>query len=623
MHKETFHASALLLGCVLLTAAALAANPRPNILWITCEDTGPQLGCYGDTYAETPHLDRFAARSLRYRHVWSTAPVCAPARTAIISGAYPSRFGAEHMRGDVPLPPGTRLFPQYLRDAGYYCANNVKEDYNLIKPGRVWDDSSTRAHWRNRGAGQPFFAVFNFTTTHESQIRARPHVLKHDPAKAPLPAYHPDTPEVRHDWAQYYDKVTEMDAQADRVLRELESDGLAEQTIVFFYGDHGPGMPRGKRWPYNSGLQVPLIVHVPAAFQHLAPRDYAPGGWSERLVAFIDLAPTVLSLAGLKPPAWMGGRAFMGPHAAPPPRYLFGERGRMDERPDLVRSVRNERFVYLRQFQPHLPYGQHVSYMFLMPTARVWKQLYDEGKLAPPQKSFWETKPTEELYDLTNDPDEVRNLANSPTHRAVLEELRSALRQHLLETRDLGFLPEGERARLGKGNSPTTIADSPAAYPMKRALALAEVASLGRPEALSRLRRGLRARSGAERYWAAQGLLIRGAPAVRAAAQELRVALTDESPSVRIVGAQALAQHGTEADLARALATLRELASPVTNGYAVAVEALNAVDALGPRAAPLHDFLRAMPRKAPGISPRMEDHVPRLLAHILGEPLAE
>ncbi|MBK9140114.1 MAG: sulfatase-like hydrolase/transferase, partial [Verrucomicrobia bacterium] len=620
MHILSRRTPWLLLLCALGASAALAAARRPNILWITCEDTGPQLGCYGDTYAETPNLDRFAERSLRYRHVWSTAPVCAPARTAIISGAYPSRFGAEHMRSDVPMPPGTRMFPQFLRDAGYYCANNVKEDYNLIKPGQVWDDSSTRAHWRNRAPGQPFFAVVNFTTTHESQIRARPHELKHDPAKAPLPAYHPDTPEVRRDWAQYYDKVTEMDAQAGRVLRELEADGLANETIVFFYGDHGPGMPRGKRWPYNSGLQVPLIVHVPEAFRHLAPNEYSPGGWSDRLVGFVDLAPTVLSLAGVSPPAWMDGRAFMGPHAGPPARYLFGERGRMDERPDLVRSVRNERFVYVRQYQPHLPYGQHVSYMFLMPTARVWKQLYDEGKLSAPQTYFWEPKPAEELYDLATDPDEVRNLVNSPEHRAVLNELRAALRRHLQETRDLGFLPEGERARLAPGQSPTRIPETRSGYPMKRALAMADAASLGRPAALAKLQRGLRAQSSAERYWAAQGILMRGAPAIAASRNELRLALTDEAPSVRIVAAQALAQHGTEADREAALATLKSLVSPAVNGHAVAVEALNAVDALGAVAAPLHDFLRSMDRKAPGASSRIEEHVPRLLAHILGEP---
>ena len=183
------------------------------------------------------------------------------------------------------MPPFMKMYPQFLRERGYYCTNNNKEDYNLEKPGQVWDDSSGKAHWKNRKPGQPFFAIFNITVSHESQIRVRPHTLKHDPAKVRVPAYHPDTPEVRHDWAQYYDKITEMDAQAGQRLQELDDAGLTDDTIVFFYGDHGSGMPRSKRWPYNSGLHVPLIVHVPEKFKHLAPKDYAAGGASDRLVA--------------------------------------------------------------------------------------------------------------------------------------------------------------------------------------------------------------------------------------------------------------------------------------------------------------------------------------------------
>ncbi len=239
------------------------------------------------------------------------------------------------------MPEFMKMYPQFLRERGYYCTNNSKEDYNLTKPGQVWDESSGKAHWKNRQPGQPFFAIFNITVSHESQIRTRPHTLVHDPAQAPLPAYHPDTPEVRHDWAQYYDKVTEMDAQAGQRLKELEEAGLADETIIFFYGDHGSGMPRSKRWPYDSGLHVPLIVHVPDKFRELAPKDYQPGGATDRLVAFVDLAPTLLSLAGVKPPEWMQGHAFLGRFEAPPQKYLFGFRGRMDERYDMVRSVRN------------------------------------------------------------------------------------------------------------------------------------------------------------------------------------------------------------------------------------------------------------------------------------------
>ncbi|MCC6490904.1 MAG: sulfatase-like hydrolase/transferase, partial [Candidatus Hydrogenedentes bacterium] len=219
-------------------------GPKPNILWITCEDTGPHLHGCGDDYSVTPNLDGLMKRGLYYKNAWSNAPVCAPARTTIISGIYPTSNGSEHMRSQTRLAPGQKMYPQLLREAGYYCTNNSKTDYNLEEPGKVWDESSPRAHWRKRAPGQPFFAIFNFTITHESQIRTRPHEWEHDPAKARVPAYHPDTPEVRQDWAQYYDNITTMDGMAGKVMEELRADGLEQDTIVFFYGDHGSGMPR-------------------------------------------------------------------------------------------------------------------------------------------------------------------------------------------------------------------------------------------------------------------------------------------------------------------------------------------------------------------------------------------
>lgn len=601
------------------TFAAKAAE-RPNILWLTCEDTGPQLGCYGDSYAQTPNLDRLAAAGLRYRHCWSNAPVCAPARTAIISGVYPPSTGSEHMRSLVAMPAWMKMYPQFLREQGYYCTNNSKEDYNLQKPPGVWDESSAKAHWKHRKPGQPFFAIFNFTVSHESQIRVRPHTLHHDPAKVRIPAYHPDTPEVRHDWAQYYDKVTEMDAQAGERLRELEAAGLAEDTIIFFYGDHGSGMPRSKRWPYNSGLHVPLIVRIPEKYRHLAPKDYAPGGTSDRLVSFVDLAPTLLSLIGIKPPDWMQGRAFLGEHPAEPRRYVFGFRGRMDERYDLVRSVRNERFVYVRNYMPHLIYGQHIGYMFQTPTTRVWKRLYDAGKLAPPQTFFWEPKPEEELYDLQSDPDEVRNLANSPEHQGILRELRQALREHTLNIRDAGFLPEAEMHRRAAGTTIYEMAHDPKKYPIDTILAMAELAASRKAQAVAPLREGLKHRDSAVRYWAVTGFLVRGADAVKAARDELRKALGDDSPCVRAIAAWGLGQYGGPADLEAALPVLRQLAPPDKNGAYVSILAVNVIDALGPKASSLHDFLRGMPEKDPQAADRANEYVARLKATILGEP---
>jgi uncharacterized sulfatase len=601
-----------------LTLSPAPAAELPNILWITCEDTGPELGCYGDTYARTPNLDAFAKHSLRYLTAWSNAPVCAPARTTIISGVYPTSMGGEHMRSEVRMPEFMQMYPQMLRERGYYCTNNSKEDYNLKKPGAVWDESSGQAHWKKRQSGQPFFAIFNLTISHESQIRTRPHTLEHDPARAPLPAYHPDTPEVRHDWAQYYDKVTTMDAQAGQRLQELADAGLAEDTIVFFYGDHGSGMPRSKRWPYNSGLHVPLIVRVPEKFRGLAPQDYRPGGTTDRLVAFVDLAPTLLSLAGVQPPEWMQGHAFMGRHAAAPQKYLFGFRGRMDERYDMVRSVRNQRYIYVRNYMPHLIYGQHIGYMFQTPTTQVWKALYAAGKLQPPQTYFWEPKPAEELYDLQADPDEVRNLAGSAEHQAILDELRQAHREHVLAVRDAGFLSEAEMHRRAGNTSIYELGQDRQRYGLERILDMAQRATLRTPDSLDELRAGLKDADSGVRYWAVQGLLIRGPTAAAAAREDLRAALQDESPTVRILAARTLGEYGSAEDLTLALATLSETAAPDKNGAYASILTLNAIDALGDKAASLTDLLKTLPEQDPNAPGRANGYVSRLLETLVG-----
>jgi uncharacterized sulfatase len=621
--REFLRTSTVVAGAGLLASGSgLAASggdrKRPNILWITCEDTGPELGCYGDEYAVTPNLDAFAAKAMRYRVAWSTAPVCAPARTTIITGVYPPSTGSEHMRSEVKMPGFMRMYPQILREAGYYCTNNSKEDYNLTKPGKVWDESSRKGHWKNRAEGQPFFSIFNITVSHESQLRKRPHTLKHDMAKAPIPAYHPDTPEVRHDWAQYYDKVTEMDALAGQRLRELEEAGLMDDTIVFFYGDHGSGMPRSKRWPYNSGLHVAMIVYVPEKFKHLAPKEYETGGESDRLVGFVDLAPTLLSIVGIKPPDWMQGHAFLGEHETPPQPYIFGFRGRMDERYDMVRSIRNQRYIYIRQYMPHLIYGQYIAYMFQTPTTQVWKELYDEGKLNDAQRRFWERKAPEELYDLENDPSEVVNLVDSPAHQEVLEELRQALREHTLRIRDVGFLSEAEMHSRAVGTTIYEMGHDPSKYPLEHILAMADVASLMKPRTLAKLRDGLADDDSAVRYWAAMGLLMRGRRAARRARQDLRTALQDESPTVRIIAARALGEYGNDADLKLALPVLEELAPPDKNGAYVSILDLNAIAALGEKATPLMETIKAMPTKDPAAVGRANSYVGRLVQSLVG-----
>ncbi len=611
-------------SCIILASAfALSTTSfsadKPNILWLTSEDHGPDMGCYGDTLAVTPNIDGLASKGMIFTKAWSTAPVCAPARTAIISGMYPSSTGSEHMRSMVPMPSGTKMYPQFLREAGYYCTNNAKEDYNLRKPEDLWDESSDNAHWKNRSDGQPFLAVFNSLKSHESRIRQRPHEQVLDPARVRVPAFHPDTPEVRQDWAQYYDCVSMADADAGMRLKELEDAGLTEETIVFYYGDHGTGMPRGKRWPCNLGLHVPLVIYFPEKWQHLAPKEYQPGGKSGRMVCFVDLAPTLLSIAGIKPPKWMQGHAFAGPYQSKPQKYLHGLRSRMDEAYDLVRSVTDGRYVYIRNYMPHLSQGQRLNYQFQTPTTRIWRELYDQGKTNEAQSIFWKTpKDPEELYDLMNDPDEVNNLATSGEHKKILGKLRKAQRKHAIKIRDVGFLPEGEMHLRSRGDSPYDMARARKSYPMRRIFRAAGIASGFDQEALPKLHKLYKDKDIAVRYWAIMGILIRGKEAVAASRSLLHSALSDTSPFVKTAAARALAEYGDSNDHLTAVTVFGELTPPEINGVFVSMSALMVIKDLNIKDAPLITIIRNM--KTGGSSPdkRYDSYVPRLVNDIMG-----
>ncbi|MCH2100295.1 MAG: sulfatase [Planctomycetes bacterium] len=463
--------TALLLWQNLSTPAeteSTTSDPeRPNILWLSFEDHGPQLGCYGDDYADTPVLDSLAARGVRYERCWSNAPVCSTARTTLITGRYATSLGAHHHRSRLACPEGVRFFPQLLREAGYFCTNNRKEDYNLAKPKGTWDMSGNAAHWRKRAEGQPFFAVFNITVSHESQIRKRPHELKHDPDAFDLPPYYPDLPEIRRDWAQEYDKGTEMDARLGQVLAQLREDGLEKDTIVFAFGDHGSGMPRHKRWPGDSGQRVPLIVVVPDRWKHLAPKGYEPGALLQRLVAFVDLGPTVLSLAGVAADEGMHGIPFMGPANGPEKKYLFGYRGRMDERMDEVRVITDGRYVYLWNLDATRPHGAHVDYQFVTPTTRAWYEYARENPDAPKEiRDYWfSPRGRADLFDLQNDPHEIHDLHERGEDVPAMESLAQALMRKVIETQDLGFIPEHLFAKtLAAGQAKFQQAHFHAAY---------------------------------------------------------------------------------------------------------------------------------------------------------------
>jgi len=536
--------------------ATTTAVQRPNVLWITCEDISPNLGCYGDAYAVTPNLDRLAEQGVRYTHAFATASVCTPARSCLITGIYASSLGTQHLRGPAPLSKSVRCFTEYLRRAGYYCTNNVKEDYNFATPKAAWDESSRQAHWRGRQPGQPFFSVFNFTTTHQGQIRLPEQQFaqrtarlsadeRHDPARAPLPPYYPDTPVVRRDVARLYDLITAMDKQAADVLKQLEEDGLSQQTIVFFYSDHGTGLPRHKRWLYDSGTRVPLIIRFPEEYRQLAPGK--PGTTVDRLVSFVDFAPTVLSLLGLGIPAAMQGRAFLGQRAAQPRQYVFAIRDRVDEVYELSRTIRDARYRYIRNYMPHRPRMQLSDYSERTPLRQEFRRLAAVGALhGPPAEFMSPTKPPEELYDTRHDPHEIENLAGSAEHRATLERMRGALRRWMIATRDTGLLPEAEMHARSEGRSPYDMARQTDRFPLVRILDAAEGVGRG-PGELPRLRGLLADSDPAVRFWAATGLTVLGAEG-RSATEELTPALADPSANVRLAAAEALCRLGREED---------------------------------------------------------------------------
>ena len=423
-------------------AAVERPTRRLNFLWISCEDISPDLGCCGDDYAASPNLDRLAAEGCRYTRAFVSFPVCAPTRSSIITGVHPGTLGSMHMRtknkGYEAVPPaGIKCFTEYLRAAGYYCTNNSKTDYQFTPPFTAGEESSKKAHWRNRPSETPFFSVFNLTTTHESRCWPRDsEVLMHDPTKASVPPYYPDTPVVRENIARYYDNITEMDKQAADLLRQLEQDSLARDTVVFFWSDHGRGLPRCKRWPYDSGLRVPLIIRWPGKI--------TPATVCDDLVNLIDLAPTLLSLAGIEAPEYMQGKALLGEKKGKPREYVFGGRNRMDASSnDYIRTARDKRYRYIRNFNPEAPYAQRIEYMERMPIMQEWRRLNAEGKLTGPQKLFFEhPKPSEDLYDLAADPHEVNNLAGSPDHQKILKRMRIALEKWIKGTHDLGGLDE-------------------------------------------------------------------------------------------------------------------------------------------------------------------------------------
>lgn len=489
---------------------------RPNILWISTEDlSGSRLGCYGDPVAQTPNIDALAAQGVRFADAHVTSPVCSPCRSGIITGMYPTSIGTHHMRTShrgeglptpyeaVP-PPYVKGFPEYLRANGYYCTNNSKTDYQFGNPITIWDESSRTAHWRNRtDPDQPFFAVFNLMTTHESrmfgrgggafggggrttgaappggqqggapqgfntsipqmgsQIEAEPAATDTDPNIVPVPAYYPDTPAVRDILALMYDQIALHDTEVGQILAELEEDGLAEDTIVFYWTDHGGPLPREKRNIYDCGTHIGLVIRWPGVID--------PGSVANDPVSSIDLGPMVLAMAGVPVPIHMQGRPMLGLQGSEPREYIFVHRDRFDESYDMVRSVKSNDFTYIRNYYPNQPYMIWVPYRNRSPIMQEMLRLDAAGELeGAPANWFQEPRPPEELYDRKADPYNVNNLADDPKYEKVLERMRAVMDQWQEDTDDMGFMSEETMVAMWypdgvqpKTNTPKFIPNSP------------------------------------------------------------------------------------------------------------------------------------------------------------------
>lgn len=544
----------------LMLLSCSAEKEQPNILWITCEDISPYLGSYGYKEAYTPNLDKLAANGIRYTNAYTNAPVCAVARSVILSGMHATTIGTHHMRAITRLPENIPAYSKILREAGYYCTNNAKKDYNsnLLSDTTLWDESNRKAHYKNREEGQPFFAVFNLMTTHESKLSEEnvanyiatgqiPEKTRINPKVIELPPYHPDLPEVRQDWARFHDLITRMDEQVGELLDELDEQGLSDNTIVMFYSDHGGQLARSKRYLYNTGTQVPLIIKIPEKWKHLT--DKIPGSTDSNLVSFVDFPKTLLSMVGSEVPDKMQGRIFLGRETEDAPEYVHFYRNRMGERYDFARAVTDGRYNFIRNFMPYRPRGRTARYPNKMQANwRAWEKHYEAGKCNEVQAGFFQPKPLIELYHTPDDPWQVNDLSQDQQYAEALDRLSGELDRWMIETRDVGLIPEPMIADLvGEGKNHKTLYEyaQSSDYTIERILEAAKVSASGAQDVIAQYVQYIKDPNPVIRYWGANGLFL-ARPADEAIRKALKaMAVADEYAANRIMANQALGSCGS------------------------------------------------------------------------------
>lgn len=541
------------------TAPAGAAD-RPNIVWLVSEDNSIHyLDLYVKGTAKTPAISKLAQDGVVFNHAFSNAPVCSVARTTLATGCYGPRIGTQYHRKSVavPMPDGLKMFSELLTDAGYYTANNRKTDYNAVPGENVWNDSSGKASWRSRKDGQPFFYMQSFGTSHEGRLHFSEEAMKKQatrtaPSRVRLPPYFPDTPTFRYTHAKYQDLITDVDTQIGNVIDQLEDDGLLEDTFVFYFGDHGGVLPRGKGYAYESGLHVPLVIRIPEKWDHLI--DFDRGTRTDGFVSFIDFAPTVLNLASVKIPQQMDGVPFAGQGISKEDvegrDEAFGYADRFDEKYDFVRTLRKGRFEYIRNFQPFNPDGLHNFYRYKMLAFEEWRQMYGAGKLNKTQAQFFEARPPEQLFDIENDLHEVDNLADDPKYNDVLMDLRQRMHARVTSMPDLSFYPESVLASDAFDN-PVSFGQSHAVE-VTRYANVADLQLLDFQMAKPDIEAALHSDDPMTRYWACITSSTFGQQALDLSATIRKLAESDTNNLVRVRAAEFLGltgQTGSEAIL--------------------------------------------------------------------------
>ena len=599
-----------LLGFRHSWADAAGKENRPNILWLTSEDNGISwVSCYGGMNCRTPNIDKLAEEGFRYTHCFDNAAVCAPTRSTWITGMYAISNGTQPMRSRNNIPHDViKYYPDLLRKAGYHTSNWTKTDYNIGgRPDNAcWDlmNRKIRFGWRKRKPDQPFFAVVNSTNSHESRAHGKVEKTRNDPDKMKLHSYHPDLPAIRKSYAKYADAVENMDNDIRQTLDALKEDGLYEDTIIIYCSDHGGVMPRSKRFLYSSGTHCPLIVRIPEKYKDFWPAE-TPGMTVDRIVSFVDMPQTWLSLAGAEIPDTFQGTVFLGEGIEPEPEYHLSFRERADERCDFVRMIRDKRFAYYKNYMPYAPAGQYLAYLWKILAAPAWEKHHREGKTDKITGRFFRTRVSEEFYDTVKDFDNVHNLIEDPKHQKRIAKMKLAMRKKQLELYDSGLLPESMRERRAREHSLTIyeMVRDLKLYPLESYLDAADMALERNSADLPTFVKGMSHSDSGIRYWAVVGLHLLeddATPAVKT----LENALQDESDEVKIMAAWTLVKLGRKDT---GLHCLRNL---LNNGTTTQRKLLNVLDWMGADAVPLvREYLVSNPKKAKNILAKIaKDH---------------